>query len=130
MGEEVSVTTMPQYDVILGGGGITGPAAFYALARYSDVRSVALLERRGGLAEVASGHEGNAQSLHDGSIETNFDLAKALAVRDAADLVAGFLDRHPGQGISVPTHKMVIGVGRREVALLRARYAAFVSYYP
>lgn len=121
---------MDTYDLVIVGGGITGPADAYVLCRYTNLRRIALIERRGGLAQVNSGHEGNAQSLHDGSIETNFSLAKALAVRDAAGLVASVLDRHPDEGVCVRSHKMVIGVGAAEVAFLSDRFREFALHFP
>ncbi|MBI4433429.1 FAD-dependent oxidoreductase [Candidatus Uhrbacteria bacterium] len=119
------------YDIVIIGGGISGPADAYTICRYlRGVGRVALVEKEGGPAQINSGHEANSQTLHFGEIETNFDLTKALGVKYAADLVAGYLERHPDQAIFVRRHKMVIAVGADEVARLTARSAEFVEHYP
>ncbi|MCR8696735.1 malate:quinone oxidoreductase, partial [Campylobacter sp. RM19073] len=42
------------YEVVIIGGGISGGALLYELARYTDVKSIALIEKYGGLATLNS----------------------------------------------------------------------------
>ena len=42
------------YEVLVIGGGISGAALFYELAKYTDVKSIALLEKYDGLATLNS----------------------------------------------------------------------------
>lgn len=116
-------------DIAIVGGGVTGTALLYALTRYSNVGRVVMIERREGVARVNSSSINNSQTLHSGEIETNFTLEKALSVKDAANLLSGYLERH-APGAFMRIHKMVIGVGAKEVAELTARYKVFGPHFP
>ena len=65
------------YEVAVVGGGISGCALFYQLARYTDVKSLALFEKYEDLATLNSRGECNSQTIHCGDIETNYDFEKA-----------------------------------------------------
>jgi malate dehydrogenase (quinone) len=117
------------YDIAIVGGGVTGTALLYALTCHSDVKSVILLERREGVARVNSSAINNSQTLHDGGIETNFTLEKALNVKDGAELLSGYLERH-APGAFIRLGKMVIAVGAEEVTELRERFRVFSPHFP
>lgn len=117
------------YEVAIIGGGVTGTALLYALTRYSTIGRIILLERREGVARVNSSVINNSQTLHDGGIETNFPLEKALDVKDAAALLSGYLERH-APGAFMRLGKMVIGVGKKEAAGLRERFKVFGPHFP
>ncbi len=117
------------YDVAIVGGGVTGTALLYALSRYSNVGRVVLIERREGVARVNSSVINNSQTLHSGEIETNFSLEKALAVKDGAAVLAGYLERH-APGAFMRVHKMVIAVGKKEVDELTRRFEIFSPHFP
>lgn len=122
------------YDVLIIGGGIVGPAALYVAAgwgkRSGSRLRVALLEKEGGLAKVASGHESNSQTLHFGDIETNMALEQARHVQAAAEYVAAYVEAHPYRMISVKRHKMCLAVGEEEIASLRERFEMLQPFYP
>lgn len=117
------------YKVFVVGGGVSGAALTYALARYTGVGSVALAEKHDRLAAVASGSRSNSQTLHVGDIETHYTLEKAAETRRAADMVVRFCQRH-GCGFLQRGQKMALGVGDDEVALLRERFAQFQPLFP
>lgn len=121
------------FDVIVIGGGIVGPAAVYAAAgwgrRSGSQLRIALLEKEGGLARVASGHESNAQTLHFGDTETNMTREQALRVQAAAEYVAAYLEAHPDRMIFVKRHKMCLAVGEEEIAFLRERFDTLRPFY-
>lgn len=121
------------YDVVIVGGGIVGPAAVYVAGwarRFGSPLTIALLEKEGGLAKVASGHEFNSQTLHFGDIETNMALQQALRVQAAAEYVAAYIEAHPDRMIHVKRHKMCLAVGEQEIARSRERFEVFQPYYP
>lgn len=122
------------FDVIVIGGGIVGPAAVYVAAewgRRSGSRlHIALLEKEGGLAKVASGHEFNSQTLHFGDIETTMSLEQALRVQAAAEYVAAYIEARPDRMIFVKRHKMCLAVGVEEIASLRERFDMLQPFYP
>ncbi len=116
-----------EFDVIIIGGGVTGTALLYVLAHYTNVCRILLVERRRNVALVNSNTTNNSQTLHDGSIETNYPLDRALKVQRGADLLSGFIDRKaPDVGMSIP--KMVIAVDH-EVAELERRFAEFAPHF-
>lgn len=123
---------MPQnrVDTLIIGGGVTGTSVLYTLANYSNVRSIALVEQYDGVAEVNSNPRNNSQTLHQGDIETNYGLEKALHVQRAADVVIAYVEQRPERKLYNLTHKMVLAVGAVEVEAMRARYAEFKSAYP
>ena len=69
------------YDVLIVGGGITGSALAYVLAEFSDIKSIALVEKYEGLATLNSKASANSQTIHCGDIETNYTLEKAAKLK-------------------------------------------------
>lgn len=119
------------YNVLIAGGGITGAALLYTISKYTNVGSIALLEKYDGIAQVNSKSTNNSQTLHFGDIETNYSYDKAIQTRDAAAMMARYLDHLPDRtSISTKYHKMVLGVGEKEVTLLTARFEMLKIAFP
>ena len=120
-----------RYDVVIIGAGVTGAALLHVLAKYTDIPRVAVLEKYGRVAEVSSHASHNSQTLHFGDIETNYTLEKAALVKDAAEMVVRYVDGlSESDGIFRRLQKMVLGVGDKEVASLRARFEEFKGLFP
>ena len=119
-----------RYEVVIVGGGVTGTALAYVLAKFSNVSSIALLEKNSGLAQVNSHPLNNAQTSHDGSTETNYNLEHALHVQAAAKLLRSYVVKKNQPGLYKITNRMVLGVGKAECAQLASRYLQFRDYYP
>ncbi len=118
-------------DVAIVGGGISGTALLYLLARYTDLSRIALLEKYPAVAQVNSHGRNNSQTLHCGDIETNYTLEKALQVQQTAQMVVRYAQKLPERDkllFSYP--KMVLGVGAREISELRERFELFVPHFP
>lgn len=60
--------TTRQHDVLIIGGGISGSALLYLLARYTDLQTIALLEKYPTIASINSHGSNNSQTLHCGDI--------------------------------------------------------------
>lgn len=119
------------YDVMVIGGGISGTALIYQLARYTNVQKIALLEKYDRLAALNSNARSNSQTLHCGDIETNYTLEKAAKVKDAAQMLVRYAESHADQDRYIRKFpKMVLGVGAEECAKLRARFEEFRPVYP
>src|SRR5690606_37984217 len=80
------------FDVVIVGGGISGCALTYILAKYSGVKSIAVLEKYGSLAPLNSNARSNSQTLHCGDIETNYSLAKAVQVKRRANMIVRYAE--------------------------------------
>ncbi|MCW8917262.1 MAG: FAD-dependent oxidoreductase [Gammaproteobacteria bacterium] len=122
-----------QVDVAIIGGGITGTALFYELARRGDAGRVVLLEKYPTLASVNSDGHNNSQTLHCGDIETNYTLEKALQVRQAAQQVIDYAEALPAnerERLILTYPKMVLGVGERECEQLVQRFDTFRYHFP
>jgi malate dehydrogenase (quinone) len=124
---------MKQIDVAIIGGGISGTALLYELARRGDTSRVVLLEKYPDLAAVNSHGRNNSQTLHCGDIETNYTLEKALQVQQTAQLVVDYamsLPEAEQQKLIYKYPKMVLGVGEQECAQLVERFDTFSHHFP
>lgn len=118
------------YEVVIIGGGVCGTALLYTLSNYTNVKSIALIEKEADVALVNSFTTSNSQTLHFGDIETNYTLDKAKKVNAGASLVKNYLltkDRQ--QEIYTKYHKLVLGVGAAQGKKLRERYQAFKELF-
>jgi len=123
-----------RYDVIIVGGGVSGTALLYTLSKYTDIRNIALIEKYHDLGLVNSASTMNSQTLHFGDIETNYTIEKARKVKRSADMVMRYLEseksRNSGEKLFIKVPKMVLAVGKDQVATLRERYKPFGELFP
>ncbi|MGB5966170.1 MAG: FAD-dependent oxidoreductase, partial [Sulfurimonadaceae bacterium] len=75
------------FQVAIIGGGISGMALLYTLARYTDIKSIALFEKYGEVGSVNTNAKSNSQTLHCGDIETNYTYEKAKKVKRTANML-------------------------------------------
>ena len=119
------------YDVVIVGGGVCGAALLYTLRNYTNIKSIALIEKEHDFALVNSNTNSNSQTLHFGDIETNYSLVKAKKVNAGASLVKNYLlAQDPKQEIYTKYHKMVLGVGKEQCQNLTNRYQEFKHLFP
>jgi len=112
-----------KYDLIIVGGGISGASLLYTTAKFTDIDSIALIEKEPEIAAINSHCTNNSQTLHFGDIETNYTLEKAEEVKEGAELLAGYLERYDDdREMHAKRSKMVLGVGEEEVEKLERRY--------
>lgn len=120
-----------RYDVLIIGGGISGTSLLYELARYTDLKAIALVEKYGDLSQVNSAATNNSQTLHCGDIETNYSLEKAINVNKAARMLINYAKAQKNTASLMSRYsKMVLGVGPKECALLRKRFEIFSPHFP
>ncbi len=119
------------YQVVIIGGGISGAALLYELARYTDIKSLALVEKYGALATLNTKATANSQTIHCGDIETNYTFEKAKKVSRTANMVVKYGLMHNLQNrYMFDGQKMAIGVGDSECEQIRARFEQFKELYP
>ncbi len=121
------------YDVVIVGGGASGTALLYTLARYTSIARIALIEKHVVIGSVNSRANNNSQTLHIGDIETNYSVEKVREVSAASSMVAHYaqaLSENTRSKILFPTHKMVLGVGSKEVEKLEERYEQIKTVFP
>lgn len=119
------------YEVVVIGGGITGAALLYELARYTDIKNIALVEKYEGIATLNSKGTANSQTIHCGDIETNYTFEKAKKVKLTADMVVKYGLQYGYQNkFMFANQKMVMGVGEREVDIIKERFEIFKELYP
>lgn len=120
-----------QYDVVIVGGGISGSALLYLLSRYTDLKSIALVEKYSSIAALNSHGRNNSQTLHCGDIETNYTLDKALKVKAGAAMVANFALKHKQrEQLIFKNSKMILAVGEQECEFLQKRFETFRPHFP
>jgi malate dehydrogenase (quinone) len=120
------------YDVVVIGGGVAGAALLYALAKFTDLKQVVLIEKYSGVATVNSKATNNSQTIHCGDIETNYSLEKALKVRRSAQMIVRYANQLPPavrDQLIYQFPKMVLGVGSQECEFLRQRYEQFKPHF-
>lgn len=119
------------FQVAIIGGGISGTALLYTLARYTDIKSIALFEKYGEIGSVNTNAKSNSQTLHCGDIETNYTFEKAKKVKRTANMLERYALQYGYGGKHMhKMTKMALGVGEAEVAYIKARYKEFVSFFP
>ncbi|MBD1834119.1 FAD-dependent oxidoreductase [Cyanobacteria bacterium FACHB-472] len=119
------------YEVAIIGGGVSGTALLYSLSNYTNVNRIVLIEKNSEVALENSHKTSNSQTLHFGDIETNYTLEKAQKVNKASSLVKNYILRNdPQQEIYSKYHKMVLGIGKKQIEELRERYKEFKSLFP
>ncbi|MBI2013285.1 MAG: FAD-dependent oxidoreductase [Candidatus Colwellbacteria bacterium] len=118
-----------KYDVVIIGGGIIGTALLYALSRYTNIPRIALIEKYKNVAQVNSHERNNSQTLHFGDIETNYNLEKAVKVKEAATMLVRYLELYAKDSF-IKGGKMVLAVGEREVKEIERRFEEFQFLFP
>jgi malate dehydrogenase (quinone) len=112
-----------KYDLVIVGGGISGASLLYTAAKFTDIESIALIEKESEIAAINSHRTNNSQTLHFGDIETNYTLDKAEEVKEGAEMLAGYLENHDSdREMHAKRSKMVLAVGDEEVPKLEQRY--------
>ncbi len=128
--KEITITQRMGCDLLIVGAGVTGAAAAFVAAKYTNLKRIIIIESLSAAGLVNSSHESNAQTLHEGDTETNYVLKKALKVKFAAKLLRGYIFKKIAKGLYEVMPGMVIAVGKQECDVLRARHAEFRDDYP
>jgi len=119
------------YDVVVVGGGISGAALFYELAKYTNVKEICMLEKYESLATLNTKGSSNSQTIHVGDIETNYTLEKAKITKRTAKMIEKFCLQYNLQDKIMFSHqKMALGVGDKEVEFITKRYHEFKEVFP
>ena len=122
---------MNEFDVAIIGGGVSGCCTFYTLTEYSNIKKIAIIEKESKLAQISSNHKANSQTIHDGSIETNYTAQKARKVRLSAQKVRNFALKEGLQNtIIFNMQKIAIGVGDVECEYITKRHEEFKEIFP
>ncbi|GAA9429009.1 FAD-dependent oxidoreductase [Helicobacter pylori] len=119
-----------EFDAVIIGGGVSGCATFYTLSEYSSLKRVAIVEKCSKLAQISSSAKANSQTIHDGSIETNYTSEKAKKVRLSAYKTRQYaLNKGLQNEVIFETQKMAIGVGDEECEFMKKRYESFKEIF-
>jgi len=119
------------YEVVIVGGGISGCALAYELARYTDIKNIAILEKYEDIGTLNTKGSSNSQTIHFGDIETNYTLNKARITKRTAKMVERYCLQHNYQNKIIFSHqKMAMGVGEDEVEFMLDRYDEFSTLFP
>ena len=118
------------FDVVIVGGGVTGTALAYTLAKYTNIKSTAILEKYGSLAPLNSNARSNSQTLHCGDIETNYTLEKAKSVKHTANMLVRYAEQTGRNDFLYKYPKMILAVGDDECERLEKRHQEFAEAFP
>ena len=118
------------FDVVIVGGGISGCALTYLLSKYTDVKSIAVLEKYDSLAPLNSNARSNSQTLHCGDIETNYKLEKAKLVKRQANMLVNYAKTVDINDFLYKFPKMILAVGDEECERLEKRHHEFAEDFP
>ncbi len=118
------------FDVVIVGGGISGCALTYLLSRYTDIQSIAVLEKYDTLAPLNSNARSNSQTLHCGDIETNYKLEKAKLVKRQANMLVNYAKTVDINDFLYKFPKMILAVGDDECERLEKRHHEFAEAFP
>ena len=118
------------YPIIVMGLGVSGAADVNFFSNYTNARKILGIEKHPWTGMENSNPMYNAQTLHNGSRETNYSLKKALKIKRGADMIRRYCERNGDPLLFQKRRGMVLGVGLDEVAMLKARMEQFAPYYP
>jgi malate dehydrogenase (quinone) len=125
---------IPEFDVLIVGGGVVGTALLFTLSKYTDIKNLGLIEKYENFGLVNSALTNNSQTLHFGDIETNYSFDKAKTVKRMADMVMRYLEsnKHPEEELKLFSKysKMVLAVGKTQCDDLRKRFSEFGKLFP
>lgn len=125
---------IPEFEVLIVGGGVVGTALLYTLSKYTDIKNLCLIEKYDSFGQVNSSLTKNSQTLHFGDIETNYSFEKAKSVKRMADMVMKYLEnnKYPEDKLKVFSKysKMVLAVGKTQCDDLRIRFSEFSKLFP
>jgi len=122
-----------EYDLVIVGAGVSGAAQLYAAVKYSNIKRILLVEKESGAGLINSSATQNSQTLHEGDIETNYNLEKATAVKHKSGFTRQYLQRmksHLLGDLYLPGPKMVLAVGEEEIDFLEERHTQFRALFP
>lgn len=120
------------YDVFIVGGGVAGTALLYELSAFTNLKRLALVERRPAFGIVQSNPRNNSQTIHCGDIETNYTIEKARVVKRQADMLRNFATKLPPatrDKIVYRFQKMALAVGPEECDIMEKRYKVFKEVF-
>lgn len=119
------------FEVVIVGAGISGCALAYTIARYTDIKSIAIIEKYEDVSTLNSKGTSNSQTIHAGDIETNYTLEKAAITKRTAKMIERYCLGHRLQNDVIYSHqKMALGVGKKEIDFLLHRYEEFNQLFP
>lgn len=118
------------YDVIIIGAGVSWAAQLFSFAKHSNLQKVALIEKHESAGMVNSLPTNNSQTLHEGDIETNYDLVKAKAVKAKSAFTRAYVTEKGDPKLSLSGPKMVMGIGEDECTFLEKRFEDFKELFP
>ena len=108
---------------------MSGTALLYTLNKFTNIKSIALIEKYEKPGLVNSKSTNNSQTLHSGDIETNYTFEKAKKVKRKADMLKWYLEEvkknNPGEQFFSVYNKMILAVGETEVNKLEERWTQF-----
>lgn len=122
---------MEKYNVVVVGAGVTGAALAYELARYTDIKNIAIVEKYDDVGTLNSNSRGNSQTIHYGDIETNYSLEKAMKTKTTANMIVKYCTQYGHENSMMFSHqKIAMGVGDKEVEFIKNRYETFSEHFP
>jgi len=119
------------FDTAIVGGGVAGSSLLFTLARYTNLNNLILFEKYDEVAQLNSNPKANSQTLHVGDIESNYTYEKAQKVKRASSMVANYIQNFDEvDKCGFRKDKMLLAVGEKEIAELKARFEEFKILYP
>ncbi len=119
------------FDTAIVGGGVAGTSLLFTLARYTDLKNIILFEKYDEVSQLNSNPKANSQTLHVGDIESNYTFDKAKKVKHSSSMVSNYIQNFDElDNCGFRGDKMLLAVGEKEIAELKARYEEFKELYP
>jgi len=127
------------FEVIIIGGGIVGCSLLFTLSNFTNISSIALVEKNSRIGLGNSNQQNNSKTLHEGFAETNYSFEKMKKMKFASSLIKKYLakkikyipffkENKKEIGFRLPF--FVLATNENEIKLLENKYTQIKKLFP
>ncbi|OII70963.1 oxidase or dehydrogenase [Cryptosporidium ubiquitum] len=118
-------------DVLIMGGGVTGSALVYLLAKHTNIKSIVFLSDKKEAEKNLIYHLD--KTIHSGETDTNADLQHSFRLLKLSNMLRNLVKEFPGgvgNELMEKRNKILLGLGEEENNRIEERFQEFRHFFP